>query len=99
MILIKFFKEMDCFKKDHGKLLQSDWKELVSALKYKEVEPGTEIYSMFDKVTDFYVILSGAVNIKKKNPNIKDWDWAMKMNKGLLKWKQQCLDKRIKPIM
>lgn len=80
MTVVKFLKELDCFKELHSQFLLSDWKELVSALSYKEVQPGTKLYNMDSEVSNFYYILSGSVNLKHKNHNIKDWDWAMQMN-------------------
>ena len=64
-------------------------------MSYKEYEPGTKIYDMFDHVKNYYVILSGAVTVEEKNPKVKDWDWVMKIFKGLQIWKRQIFDRRV----
>ena len=86
MKLIKFVKQINFFKNGHEKLVLSDWKQLAQALSYKEFEAGAKIYDMFDPAKNLYVIMSGSVILKEKNPKIQNWDWIMKVNRGLQTW-------------
>ena len=54
-----------------------------------ETKSKEEIYKFGDDPENFYIVLSGIVSIKEKNPVIEQWDWAHSVYETLIKWKKE----------
>lgn len=57
------------------------------------------IYDIGDEPKNLYVVLSGAVSVRIKNPLIKTWDWAQKVKKSLEDWKVKVFDPKCERAM
>lgn len=92
--VIQFLKQLDVFKDDLNDFDYQDWKELAQAMNIKACSDGQMIYDLHDSPKQFYIVLSGQVITKIKNPKINKWDWIKQTLDGLLQWKTMIFDKR-----
>ena len=66
---------------------------------FKELEEGDVLFDIGDEPTQYYMVVTGSVVIQQKNPLIKNWDWAKKVNNALIEWKTKVFDKKVESAM
>lgn len=69
---------------------------MLRTLYYKEIEWDQPLHNEFDQVKHFYIILRGSVGFQQRNPAIKNWAWAKKLEDNLKQWKSEEFDIRVK---
>lgn len=97
--LVKFLKGLSHFQQGHDLVQSKDYIELTNCMYFNEYEEGQVIYDIGMEPNQYFMILSGSVSIKVKNPHIKNWDWARKMFNSLNEWKSKVFDKKVEKAM
>lgn len=67
----------------------------MSGIEYETKEEFQNVFEYLDVGEHFYIILSGIVLVKIKNPTITAWKTERARFKGLLQWKNEDLEDKI----
>ena len=80
--LVQILQKMNIFK--GLKILEpSDYKEIVSVLQFKKVDPGETLMEYGDELDNMYILLRGKASVVIRNEIIYDWDWMASIRNAL----------------
>lgn len=95
--IVKLLKSQEIFK--DKQFSNQEFRELADNLTFREYQADEVIYSYDHQPKNFYMVLSGQVNIEIKNPDIDQWDWANDIYKSLDQWKEKEFNLKVEQQM